>query len=363
MPRIKGISIVEYDKLRPEALAQKDGKDYWQLSEEEKVRYDQLSKEQRKQYEEPIPEEELEDLYKRVEELKKYEPHRLSWSEDVNWIVPGVLVSKGVSCLVGESEAGKTTLSLQLSKCLIRGEQFLSLPTKPLERILWIELDESLPMLKEQADKIQPHLSDQLYVWDEVAWYTNTGIIANLVKVVLNCNPQLIVIDALNSIGIDENNNSEIARLYKHLRTISQHFELSILLLHHLRKRLPRDDSTLKQRVRGAGDIVNKADCVLGLERDGYAATLSTLKLRAKNRLELSLRQDPNTLLFSEVMKKSDHIEALLLQGKSRAETIEIIYQQDGGNKASIGKAVDRKGKELEAKGKLLPNLPTRGFK
>lgn len=302
-----------------------------------------LPREEKLDCQQPIPQEKPREV-----QVKEYQPRRLSEAEDVCWRIPGVLVDKGITCLVGESEAGKTTLALQLSKSLLDGQPFLGLPVQPVDTVLWLPLDEGASMLKDQAKKIDPLLPKKLLYWDSLSWSAADAVLTPLAELVFSCSPRVVILDALNSIGLtSENDNAEIAKVYQQLRRVAVRGGLSVLLLHHLRKLQVNDRSELKQRVRGAGDIVGKADCVLGLERADHAATLTTVKVRAKERLEMSLRQDPDTLLYRVVKGRAEFIRDLLLQGKSRGEIVDGVREVYGGKKSTVERAVDRVRRSL----------------
>ena len=310
-------------------------------------------------------------ITERWPELREFKPTSLSSVRDVKWIVPGILLDRGITAVVGLSEAGKTTFCLDLSKALLKEKKFLNsaIPiNKKINQILWIEIDQPESMLKDEANKIDQELASSLDVYTNIHWNNEESIVENLDKVLHWFPYELVIIDSLGSIGLkNENDNSEVSALYKHLRELCNRYGISIILIHHLGKQSETHTGNridMKQRVRGAGDIVNKADCVLGLERVGNEniVHISTIKLRDKNRIDLDLIQDRDRLVFTEIMKKSDRIEELLLTGKSRAEIINIIHGIDGGRKDSIGKAVDRKRKELEGTGKIKPDI-LRNFK
>ena len=301
----------------------------------------------------PIPEQDQKEMLEAMKESKKYEPRKLSEEKDVLWRVHGVLVDRGTTCFAALSEAGKTTLAIQLSSCLINGNDFLGIPIiKPIEKVLWVEHDQDASMLKDQAQRMDVALPDKLYTRDDISWNPDDRTFSNLAKVCYWWRPQLVVIDSLGSIGLrDENDNSEISALYTYLRILMNKYGFSTILIHHLTKGGETKDGRkipLKQRIRGAGDIVNKADCVLGLERSGNQVTLTNVKLRAEDRLQMTLLQDPHTLRFSRETPRDEAIRQLVEQEKPRQETIQVIHFDYGGSKGTVEKAVDRERKRFK---------------
>jgi|GEM_PF-6333479 len=300
----------------------------------------------------PIPEEEQKAILEALLKAKEYEPIRLDKVKDVFWIVPGIVLERGTTCCAGESEAGKTTFWLQLSKALLDGGDFFGIPIKePMERILWFEIDEDLSMLKDQVEKVSSDLLQRLLVFSDLRWDKTNRVITGLDEIVYWNRPQLIIIDAIGSIGLqDEDDNTEISALYKYLRVLMTRYNFSTALLHHLSKaEVAQSGKTipLKQRVRGAGDIVNRADCVLGMQRSGYKAHLSTIKARTEAKVELNLLQDPHTLVFRKEMARDEYIASLITQGLSKKDIITSTQQMYGGKQDTVRKAVERVAKDL----------------
>ena len=298
--------------------------------------------------ERPFTEEEQKAIVEALREMKKYEPRKLSKERGVLWRIPGILVARGTTCLAGESESGKTTLSLQISKALLDGGDFLGIPIKEtLTKVLWIGHDQDTSMLKDQAEKIDPLLPSKIDVYDEASWNPDKREFDNLAEVVYWHRPQVLVVDSLGSIGLkNENDNSEISALYSYLRVLMNKYDFSTLLIHHLTKRKETEGGkklALKQRIRGAGDIVGKADCVLGMERQGYEADLSAVKARTEDKVELNLLQDPHTLLFQQALKRDEFIKQQDGFGKSKDEIIDLTMKQYGGKRDTARKAVERK--------------------
>lgn len=160
-----------------------------------------------------------------------------------------------------------------------------------------------------------------------------------------------MIIDSVSSLGIEDINHPSSAILFDKVRELASKYYCGFILLHHPNK---------SGDVMGSNLIKAKVDCLLQLQAD----RLSFEKVRGKvpdavtakadETPHLSIRQDPVTLVFTVIKDRAEFIQELLLQGKRRAEIIEATQQVYGGNKDSIGKAVDREKRKLIEQGKLV---------
>lgn len=301
-----------------------------------------------------------ETLSKAIEEYekgKKYLFTNVMDIPEVDWLVEGFAVEEGLTLLFGDAGVGKTSLMLQLMGCLTEGKEFLGLVTKKVETLL-IEQDESRPLLRGHVERMlsgYPSLK-----WTEVP---NFQILwdgekmdfqyadYSLKKLIGYFWHPIVIIDSLTSLGIEDINHPASAILFDKLRQLAGIYHCAFILLHHPNK---------SGDVMGSNLIKAKVDCMLHLQ----SGRLSFEKLRGKTPESvvtkpgevpyLSIRQDPDTLIFSEVKGRVEFIQELLLQGKPRPEIIEAVCQAYGGRKASVARAVDREKEKLIESEKLI---------
>ena len=89
-----------------------------------------------------------------------------------------------------------------------------------------------------------------------------------LVEMVTAVNPALVVVDSLSTISLKgENNKEDVVQLLGFLSRVASGFNIGLLLIHHLRKRMSGQLSfgLTQDDVRGSGHIVAAARSVLGL--------------------------------------------------------------------------------------------------
>lgn len=111
--------------------------------------------------------------------------------------------------------------------------------------------------------------------------------------------PRLLVLDPLVRLHkLDENSAGEISALLGELRTMQREYQVSILLVHHLRKN-GAAASQPGQALRGSGDLHAWGDVNLYLQRKSASVSLS---------IEHRSAASPPPLLFSLLESPTPHL-------------------------------------------------------
>jgi hypothetical protein len=194
--------------------------------------------------------------------------------EDVECITEGMIVRGGVTLLVAESTAGKTTMSIFLADAIMRGIPFFGLKCEKGD-ILFIEQDEGSNLLKDQWQKIglTTHIkvSTVKLSWDNDKRKFNS----ELDDLLLYYRPDLVIIDAFSGLGVKDITRPESGDVLNSLREKATKYNCAFLVLHHLNR---------SGEPMGSNLHIAKADFIFELKKEGDdTVILSQTKNRGKH--------------------------------------------------------------------------------
>lgn len=158
-------------------------------------------------------------------------------NEFQKWLLHGLIPESGLILLHAAGGAGKTRLFYDWAYCVATGTAWSELfnVTKSQRKILLVQTDE-LP--SEMFTALETRgLEDN----HNIAFLRNWNIenVAGLNKMIEEFNPDLVLIDSLNSVSshsIFSENDAEYARPVLGLRKLSEKHNISIFLIHHSNK-------------------------------------------------------------------------------------------------------------------------------
>jgi len=207
------------------------------------------------------------------------------------WLLRDWIAMGDVTVLAGVGGLGKSLVLQALAIALIRGDaDCFGQPVEEHGRVLLVD-EENPPdvvysrMLRFGLDPAQ-HAGSLRYLLNQDLRLDRDP--DALLDEALDYKPVLIGLDSLTRLHtLDENSNAEIARLFNDsIKPLARDTGAAVVLIHH------HDKSGLG--ARGAGDIVNAADCVIDVHAlPGYADrfVLTVRKSRRGMRgVELHLR-------------------------------------------------------------------------
>jgi hypothetical protein len=188
------------------------------------------------------------------------------------WLIEGLWTSQGVGLIGGAPKCCKTWLALDLAVSVASG-------TPALGRF---SVRDPGPVLFYGAEDAAVHLRLRL---EAIAAARGLGLIglelglilcpslrldrdrdrARLAATLAHHRPRLLILDPLVRLHrIDENSANEMAGLLAELRLLQRHYQLALVLVHHLRKQSGPADG---QALRGSGDLHAWGDSNLFLRR------------------------------------------------------------------------------------------------
>jgi RecA-family ATPase len=260
------------------------------------------------------------------------------------WIVEGLL-PVGLSSLGGRPKAGKSLLSLQLAYAVAYGGPFLGMKTTQ-RSVLYIALEDSPRRMKSRNIK-QGNIRD-VPLNIELKWDPfDAGGKELLLYTIRDGSYGLIIVDTIGRLfgNMDQLDNSQMSCLYGDLQTSAQEYDVSLLLVDHLRKQKGFEEDPIEDLLGSTGKSA-PLDTIFGLYR---SKNDSKGKLVAKGRdieekeIELffnkgCLKWDINSqsnipLPGSRKLKVLECIEELIAAGTlATPSTISKRIHEDLGN-------------------------------
>lgn len=195
----------------------------------------------------------------------------------IDVISGGILPEAGGLILAGESEAGKSMLSMEISLHLAMGLQLfggtLLVPKK--RRVLVLQCENPEPQLQQRLkrmitglDIVVDDLGDSIAFADPKTVYDllDAGCVQNIMEIVREYRADVVVIDPLSSFHyLEENDNSRMRSALDNITHISRETGCAAIVVHHYGKPVKeRDDA---YRLRGASSIKDWADTVISMTR------------------------------------------------------------------------------------------------
>jgi RecA-family ATPase len=191
---------------------------------------------------------------------------------ELDFIWPGFLAGT-VGALVAPGATGKSFWALQAAMavaCGMPSGDLLGLKPKHSGRVVYLAAEDPEPVLIRRIHALGKHLdqsareaiAENLFVEPIMGKRLNIMKPDHLKRVIEYCtDTRLVVIDTLSRVhDLDENSNSDMARLVATLEHIAASTEASILFLHHVSKGSVKDGQIDQQQAaRGASALIDNA--------------------------------------------------------------------------------------------------------
>jgi hypothetical protein len=214
---------------------------------------------------------------------------------DPPWLVDGVIPSHNVTTLVGPPGCGKTFLALDLAMATLTGRDWggRKTTTDPARSVLWLAGEGATEVGKRARAWCAHHGVDvgsvigRLHLLHGGLALHHRDEADDLIAMVADLDPQLIVIDTLarHSVGGDENSAKDMGLLFDALERLAR-LEAAVVVVHHTGKdasRGARGNSSINGAVRSEITTTKAADQMYvrhtkannGAEVDGWYVTLT----------------------------------------------------------------------------------------
>jgi hypothetical protein len=231
------------------------------------------------------------------------------------WLQPGRLL-----LMVGPTEIGKTTLTLELiAQCLRGGLLWGRYPVKKITKILYLHGEHSINTIQEIAQKRGDIPTDTIFIVHEFGdtgssllseYKPNLSVLAPLVNIANDIKPQLIIVEPLSAfLGNTENDNTAARAYINLLNRFAARYNAAVLTHHHPGKSYFDPDRQRPQGIatgeaRGAMAFEDAAERVLYLKRErshGEYLRIETPKPKGYPVAPVRLERNEETLQYSLV--------------------------------------------------------------
>lgn len=182
------------------------------------------------------------------------------------------LVPEGLSVLASPPKCGKSFLVLQMGLAVASGTLFLNQETLK-GPVLYCALEDSLARLTQRLEVLEDDecKPDNLYILTDLPRLDDGGL-AVLGEWIKENTPRLIIIDTWGktkplSPRKGENAFENDVRVVSEVKRVADRFEMSILLVHHLRKGGGKDQDWI-EGISGSMGLSATVDGILSLERE-----------------------------------------------------------------------------------------------
>lgn len=221
-------------------------------------------------------------------------------NEKKDSIIDGIMLSKGLYCLVSNAKVGKSMFAIQLSYALTTGKQFLghNVMSSP---VLYVSTETSFGQLKKRVKSLGLEFpTNSFFIIDRngKSEVNLNDIEIKISEFAKDKGGKLLIIDMLKDVNLgiiyDLNNYQDVGqKLLPKLRSLCEKYDLTILFTHHLNKHGSILGST-------AFDAV--VDGKLTLIEDKNDKSLVRLNIINRDfpELDVQLKKSPN-LIFSVI--------------------------------------------------------------
>lgn len=190
----------------------------------------------------------------------------------LDFIWPGFLAGT-VGALVAPGATGKSFLALQAAMsiaCSVAGGDLVGLRPRHTGRVVYLAGEDPPPALINRLHAIGRHLpanaraaiAEQLTLEPIMGERMNVMERRQLARVIERCaGSRLVILDTLSRIHqLDENSNSDMARLIATLEHVAAQTGAALLFIHHVSKGSAREgQADQQQAARGASALIDNA--------------------------------------------------------------------------------------------------------
>jgi hypothetical protein len=199
----------------------------------------------------------------------------------LRWIVPDMIMKRGLSFISATSGGGKSWAALDLLRATMAGGKWLGSIECEKAKVMYIDEEMGCQVFFDRADQLGMAPENIIYSDHQRIKLDNPRYLKSVLRKIEELQIDIVIVDTLVRVhGLDENSNTEMARLYGYFCQMKD-LGAAVVVLHHNRKS-GSESGIGHEQMRGAGDIVSQADTVFSIsyndKNDRY--TLVTTKNR-----------------------------------------------------------------------------------
>lgn len=242
----------------------------------------------------------------------------------IEWLWSGWLPRGLITLLIGVPGVGKTSLGLEIARCVVEPRRWpddAPGPSKP-HKVIWCDTESAQAVVASRiavwglpAEKFVLPLADPL----ETFCLHDKSHQAALETRIRSEQPDLIVLDSLSGAHrLDENSAQQMKPLCEYIAGIAKDYHIGLLAIHHVRKAHIGEDARINlDRVRGSSVFIQFFRSILAMQEIGGALEFSVRKLN------MGEKPDPVGIVIHEY--GLDFIEAPELKGEPLDQALEFL--------------------------------------
>jgi len=296
---------------------------------------------------------ELKDPNKKSNSLQIYWDNELHLLGSVNteWLIEKWIPAGDICFVAGKAASYKTTLCLHLSYAIAEGMLAFQKYKTVKSKVLYLNEENSSNILMDMITRVKKGL--QIVSTENVAFSVMENLKLDLTKdcekliAFINENDiKVLICDSFRRfISFDENNATEMNILFNNLKNIRKRCgNLTIIILHHMKKDNAQNAGDVRDQLRGSSDIVNSADSIIGIGRKHGSCAIQMQHIKNRSGEEMTNKlikidsgDDKDSAYFWETDIELDETK---IMSKPEAYCDDIMkYLED--NKIKVFKASD----------------------
>jgi len=214
--------------------------------------------------------------------------------------------------IIGDTKLGKTAF---IQNIVARANQFkcLYLSLEVNEKLMWRRFCQ-IAFNKTKEEVVNHYLNDDIAFTNEakkklghLKVLTVSPEINNIIDVISNIQPKIIVIDTIDEIRVDYVNDSlmKTQRIVSKLKEIAQKYEVIIFAVSHISKTAAYEGSLNRHSAKGDSAIEQKSDKLLGISApnpESKARIVESIVARDESGFKLKCFFNHETFRFQQAM-------------------------------------------------------------
>lgn len=206
--------------------------------------------------------------------------------EQVEYVVEGMLPSRGLSALVAKPKVGKSTLARQLALAVARGEKFLGRATTG-GSVIYLALEE-------KRSEVRAHFRAMGAEDGEVFLHFGSApenALVDLRRLANEIRPVLVIVDPLFRLAHvrDANDYAQVLAALEPFLTLARETGAHVIVVHHAGK----SERAGGDAILGSTAILASVDTAILLKRTERYRTISTIQRYGSDLEETVLEFDP----------------------------------------------------------------------
>lgn len=198
-------------------------------------------------------------------------------SEEIEWLVEGVIQKNSNGFIVADPKSGKSWVAVDLALALCLGQPWMGFQIPLRSRVALITREDNPSLTKWRTRRLldgrgvsEGDVGDRLYVNSKdqspVFKLDVPEQLTEMTTALKAFEPDLVILDVLNILhGSDENDNTAMRKVLDCANQISIEVKCGLCVLHHFNK--DSKNTRLTQRIRGAGAMAGWVEYVMGIHR------------------------------------------------------------------------------------------------